>query len=715
MSNPALALTTMLEDPMEVSKQLERTWESFVVNGNLGDKVLRPVVRNSWERCSKYGISPRLLQAQKVLSEQELYQVRMQSEMVEVALPFMEVLGQIISGTNHVAVLCDARGRIVEMVGDAEVQYRAAMINFAVGTDWSEEKAGTNAIGTAIKHQGPIQVFSAEHYCQGWHPWTCSAAPIRDPINKEILGVLDLTGYRTSYQPHTLGIVVAQVSAIERQLHQNDLVRQQKLTNKYLDLSIKRTVDGVLAVDLRGRVTHINEQAAGQLGIDPIQVLGRTLEDFPGLRNAVLQTIQYGEPNRERESQVVESKLQRELQFIGKPVNEEGKLIGALVVLPTISPATGKISGTGNAGSSTGNTKMYAGNTGNNTGNARIYAGNTGINAKGYTARYDFSALLGTNERFVRSVEIAKRAALTDATVLVQGDSGTGKELIAQAIHLASERAPGPFVALNCGALPKELVGSELFGYADGAFTGASKGGKPGKFELANGGTIFLDEIGEMPLEQQVNLLRVLQEKEVVRIGGRQTVPIDVRVIAATNKQLTEEVKKGNFRADLYYRLNVISIRLPTLRERREDIPLLVEYFLEQARKDFGRPGLHFVREAMQLLEDYHWPGNVRELRNVMERSVHMAWGDNITPECLPPELTEVLKVKDVGFTESGLSLEIVEELDSCPGLTMVERVERDMLLKTVKDNGGNMTRAAAQLQMARSTLYRKLKKHGCI
>lgn len=209
MSNPVLAWTTLIDNPREYYRKLERAWDSFVATGKLNDNTLRPLVKESWERCSSYGINPRLLKARTVLSEEELYHTRMQNELAEVAQPFLQVLAETISGTNHVAVLCDANGRILEMVGDAYVQDRAAHMNFVLGSDWSEEGAGTNAIGTAIKLRGPVQVLSAEHYCQGWHPWTCSAAPIHDPIDKEIIGVLDLTGFITSHQPHSLGLVVA--------------------------------------------------------------------------------------------------------------------------------------------------------------------------------------------------------------------------------------------------------------------------------------------------------------------------------------------------------------------------------------------------------------------------------------------------------------------------------------------------------------------------
>jgi transcriptional regulator with PAS, ATPase and Fis domain len=219
------------------------------------------------------------------------------------------------------------------------------------------------------------------------------------------------------------------------------------------------------------------------------------------------------------------------------------------------------------------------------------------------------------------TVEVARMAARSSSNVLIEGESGTGKELFAQAIHNASRRSAGAFVAVNCGAIPRELIASELFGYSEGAFTGAKKGGNPGKFELADGGTLFLDEIGDMPLEQQVALLRVIQDKSISRIGSNQVIPVDVRIICATNKNLLELMQTGRFRQDLYYRLNVINLRILPLRERKEDIPLLFEHFLQQMNQDCRSI---IPNDFTERLLSYDWPGNVRELQNTVERIIHL-------------------------------------------------------------------------------------------
>ncbi|MGQ9532489.1 MAG: sigma-54 interaction domain-containing protein, partial [Desulfotomaculales bacterium] len=306
----------------------------------------------------------------------------------------------------------------------------------------------------------------------------------------------------------------------------------------------------------------------------------------------------------------------------------------------------------------------------------------------GARATFTFRDLVGASPSFRAAVEHARLAVRSEAAVLLEGESGAGKELFAQAIHNEGGRARGPFVAVNCGAIPRELIASELFGYVEGAFTGAARGGRPGKFELADGGTLFLDEIGEMPLDMQVVLLRVLQEKKVVRVGGTQMVPVDVRIIAATNKSLLREVEKGNFRRDLFYRLNIFHIKIPPLRERPGDVTLLARYFLAK-RIPAGRK-LSFHPRTLKVLESYAWPGNVRELENLIERLVHTVKEGTILPEHLPPEIRGSAR-----------------EARSQPDLATVERQE---VLRALGLCAGNVKQAAASLGIARSTLYRKLR-----
>ncbi len=312
-------------------------------------------------------------------------------------------------------------------------------------------------------------------------------------------------------------------------------------------------------------------------------------------------------------------------------------------------------------------------------------------------SRFGFDSILGKSPPMQRLLDQVAQVARTDATVLLQGESGTGKELIARAIHGNSARAEGAFVPVNCAALPETLLESELFGHVKGAFTGAGATRK-GLFEEADRGTIFLDEIGDTTPAMQAKLLRVLQDGEIRRVGSNTPLRVDVRVLAATNKSLEELVRAGAFREDLFYRLNVVSLRVPPLRERREDIAELAHRFLHRTRERLGKPVAEFTREALEVLQRHPWPGNVRELENAVERAVVLCPGDHIRPEDLPPKLLELPAGGGAARTYAGLSL---------------SDVEREHILTTLRDCHGNQAKAAELLRIGRNTLWRKLKEYG--
>ncbi len=316
--------------------------------------------------------------------------------------------------------------------------------------------------------------------------------------------------------------------------------------------------------------------------------------------------------------------------------------------------------------------------------------------------KYTIESIIGSGEKIQWLKMIALRAAKGQSTVLVTGESGTGKELFAQAIHYASNRRHGPFIKINCASIPENLLESELFGYEEGAFTGARKGGKPGKFELANGGTIFLDEIGDMSMPMQAKLLRVLQEREVERVGGTKTSAVDVRVIAATNQDLETMMSQGTFRQDLYYRLNIIALHIPPLRERREDLPELCDALLRKVNRTLQFDVDGVSREAMELLMQYDWPGNVRELENVLERSVNLMdeVGD-ILPEHLPPTMRRPI-------TKPAPSNQ--EDTKELAGI--MEEAEKQAIYKALETAGGNRSQAAKILGIHRSGFYQKLSKY---
>ncbi len=314
--------------------------------------------------------------------------------------------------------------------------------------------------------------------------------------------------------------------------------------------------------------------------------------------------------------------------------------------------------------------------------------------------------MTGTSPPMAKLKEQIKLVAPTSASVLITGENGTGKELVARSIHFSSLRRDKSFIEVNCAAIPEELIESELFGHEKGAFTGAVAQ-KKGKFDLADGGTIFLDEIGDMSLKTQAKVLRILQERKFERVGGTKTVEVDVRVIAATNKNLEGEIKNGNFREDLFFRLNVVPFTVPPLRERKEDIPLLIEHFLLMFRNREGREEKHFSHEAVELMKNYDWPGNVRELKNIIERMVIMTPGGNINIEDLPPYIANVDAGREAIPSKLGNILE-------CSTLREArEEFEKEFILQKLEENNWNISKTAEIIELERSNLYRKMKSYG--
>ena len=313
------------------------------------------------------------------------------------------------------------------------------------------------------------------------------------------------------------------------------------------------------------------------------------------------------------------------------------------------------------------------------------------------SSKYTLNHIVGKSEKIVELKRLAFKAAQTNAPVLLIGESGTGKELFAHAIHYASERRPRPFIRLNCAAIPRDLLEAELFGYEPGAFTGAGSKGKPGKFELAHHGSIFLDEISDLPWEMQPKLLRVLEEKEMERLGGTRLTRFDFRLIAATNENLERYVEEGKFRKDLYYRLNVIPIQIPPLRERKEDIPVIADHLIQTLNKDLGTNVIKISPEVLNIFENYDWPGNVRELANILERILYPIDGDTIQMKHLP------IFLQSLGTASTKLQPTLLKRLK--------ENMEKEALLHAIRISNDNKNKAARLLGIHRTALYKKMKK----
>lgn len=593
-------------------------------------------------------VSPRELAARK----------KRRQNLIETAKPHIKTLYEVVKDSGFIILLTDEEGVILLLCGDPAELERYRDINLVEGAVWSEKEAGTNAVGTAIVLAKPVQVFGCEHYCAIQHNITCSAAPIFD-CGGAMCGVINMSAASEKVHPHTLGMVVAAAKAIENELRIKKALEETVKANEILKTTLISVPEGIVTLDEKGLVVQVNPRTVDIFGINEDNIIGKHVDAVfrctPPLSGVVeTATVMTNvEVLFETNSGAVRCTVNA-----SPIINSSDRVAGAVIVIhgKEIHRLVNEITGA--------------------------------------QAQFTFHSIIGKSPKLNKAKEIARAVAPTNSTVLLLGESGTGKELFAQSIHNASRRK-GAFIAVNCSAIPRTLIESELFGYEAGSFTGASQHGRPGKFERANGGTIFLDEIGDMPLDLQAVLLRVLQEKQVVRVGGFKPIPIDVRVIAATHKDLASMVADGSFREDLYFRLNVVNVVIPPLRERKEDIPLLIDHLLPQISRRLGKTVTCLTDRAIKYLQDYTWPGNVRELENFLERAVVTAKSTVLDVEDMP-EL--VMKSQCVSIPS-----------DELLSLTEIEkRAISNTLLRV-----SNLVEAAKVLGISRSTLYRKIKEYN--
>ncbi len=634
-------------------------WNRFVESGEVPQPV-NPLIKRSWERCLEYNIDYNLVDRTEVLSGTMLKnRIELTSDLVSIATPVMDTLYCALRGTGFTLILADTQGFILKRYIDDGVREVADRVSLREGANWSERSKGTNAIGTSLAEGLPVKIVTCEHYVKENHIIACTAVPIFDD-NGEILGTLDVTSEGKKNHERVFGMVQIAVQNIEKELAILHLKKRFNLYKAKYDGLLDLVGDGTVIVDENGTISEINSSAGQILGINPQDCLGVNIEELFNFNN--MWVLDSG------------SKDMREITVSAKHgpvlVNARARMISDQY---------------GNAG---GILTLTRPNAKENSQNKNI----SEISGPRNIVKYTFDDIIGQSNYFRQVISICKRVARNSSTILLNGETGTGKEMLAQAIHQGSSRGQGPFVAVNCAAIPPELIESELFGYEEGAFTGAKKGGNPGKFELAHGGTIFLDEVGDMPLKTQVSLLRVLQEKQVTRVGGRQPKAIDVRIIAATHRNLLDLARDGLFRQDLFFRLNVVNVNIPPLRARKDDLGLLIGVFLDKYKTLINRPNLDIALETIRKLEEYDWPGNIRELENMIEGLVNVVEDEIITPADLPLYLNETIDTVETVQTATLKELEI------------------DAICRAIRYCRGNLKDAAALLDIGRSTLYRKIK-----
>lgn len=581
-------------------------------------------IQASWERSKGAGVSQALAAAPLVLDEHGLFAAREKTDWLSVAEMVLRSQIELVQESGHVLTLFDAHGHMLYSAGDPHVLETVNDIHFIPGADWSEATAGTNGPGTALATDAPAHVIGAQHFSEAFHAWHCAAVPIHGP-QRDLLGALDLSGPSQRAEPRILQMARMLGFTVEQALLARAFRRQTVVLAKYAELTARYPLDALLALDADGAVL----QATGAARARGLPIRFKVPVGVSGV----------GTPPTSAPWLAGASVY---------PVMEEGTRVGACLV-----QREGK------------RTLRRA-------------------HAAPSSTRYHFEDLIGAGVQ--DAVHFARAAASTSMPVLLEGESGVGKEVLAQAIHAESARRDGPFIAVNCAALSRELVESELFGYVGGAFSGARTEGAAGKFEAANGGTLFLDEVGELPLPAQAALLRALQEGVVTPVGSSQERRVDVRIISATNRGLDDAVKNGTFRLDVLHRLNVISVVIPPLRTRLDDLAALVQHLGAKIEAETGLP-VRLGADVREALLHHAWPGNVRELENVLRRMAVLGREREVT-------------VADLPFTPK--SATVAGAVD----------VQVQRLLEVIH-SARNMAEAAARLGINRSTLYRQLERLG--
>lgn len=562
---------------------------------------------------------------------------------------FMERFFSKIKKKDFLISFLDAEGVVLKVIrlGKEKEFFQEGMVI-------KEKFFGKTALSLSLKNNQDIETIGQEHDLPELKDWACAASPIHEATGN-VRGIIAFSSKVENYPDYALGIVSSLSQVIEKEITWKEISENLKLSKRYLDIISEGAKDGILCLDKEAKILYMNDTAGEILCVDPQKSVGKFVGDIVDFDPVILSVYKTHQAYTDREF-IINSPLMGALHFIKSAVivkDEEGQFAGVVDFFREITRVRKFVT-------------SYI----------------------GAQAKFCFADIIGNSPKLKEAIRIAQIASKSNSNVLILGETGTGKEMFAQAIHYEGLRRAGPFVVINCGAIPRELAESELFGYEPGSFTGADKRGRPGKFELANGGTIFLDEIGELPLDLQVKLLRVLQEKSVTRISGARPIPVDVRVIAASNKDLSIEVDKGNFRVDLYHRLNVIQINIPALRERNEDILLLTKYFIKKLSSKLEKKIVKIDDSFYKPLLNYSFPGNVRELENIIERALNICDGNELNQFHLP---------------------DIILKNDSL--YKSIDKFKRDYLIQTLQNTKWNISKTSKILGISRPTVYNHIKK----
>ncbi len=618
-------------------------------------------IARSWKRCQdEFGLDPAVSPDPHIVERIELVERQEKlSGLLSVAKIEMANLYQQLAGSGYAIMLTDADGVLLNYFGDPSFTHAASKTGMTLGAVWTERHQGTNGMGTCLLEKAPMVIHHHEHYLARNIGLTCSAAPVFDHAGN-LLAVLDASGESQLAQQHTLVLVNMSAQMIENR------VLLQKFGQDYIIRFHSRPEfvdtlnEGVMAFSENGRLLAVNRSAMFQLGYaSATEISGR---DIGEIFNSTLGAlVEHSAKKSFHPIPLFEARRGGRFYAVAQqPEGAAGKFYSAPATQVGVKPAISK------------------------------------------SARTALDELEFGDQAMTYNISCAKRIASRDVAVLLCGETGTGKEMFARALHFSGPRADKPFIAINCASIPETLIESELFGYKQGAFTGANREGQRGKIMQANGGTLFLDEIGDMPFQLQARLLRVLAEREILPLGGDVAQKVDIRLVSATHCDLTEKIAAGEFREDLYYRLQGLTLTMPALRNR-QDKRKLIEHILKLEWG--GLPCIDIDKAALDALCDYHWPGNIRQLRNVLRTMIALGDDTRLTLNDLPQ-----------GFFERGSQPMQKISADAHPqtiALDPLDQAERDVLMRELDLQRWNITNVSRKLKMSRNTLYRKMQKLG--
>lgn len=667
-------------------------WEArkrFLLDGTVSDAV-DPGIAASWRRSAAYGVDAK---ATVLYHDRNMNVLTNGIELLNTRDAYFYLAeAELLSSIGAAIVFTDDHFDVFAIRGNRELKDELRAMNFRFGTNLAESNVGTTALSMSFFSGQEVWVCGSEHYMRALTKYIC-VANCSQANFKSTSGVLypsmiiiPIEKYQEQYRFLFSYILSTHMYRQRSLMNSNYLIY-----NSIINLMTEMNAIHYIALDNDNRIIDLSDGLLNQLSLQYAHVIGSELRTvFPCLA----QTMEEGKLGDSVKMTGCTNIMSPKLgSYYARcvEIRNDGDRIGKVVLMSSV-PLGMKALPTGNHIPATETDAVE-----------RVQMQPQAPHRSAFSAKYTFNDLCGSCQAFNEAVYRAQRVAKSDSSVLILGESGTGKELFAQAIHNASSRRGHPFVSINCAAMPRELISSELFGYVEGAFTGARKNGAPGKIELANKGTLFLDEIGDMPLDLQVHLLKVLEDKAFTRLGDSKSKTVDIRVIAATNQDLNKLVREGAFRLDLYYRLNVFTLELPPLRGRVSDIPQLTRLFIKQCAQRLDKQVSDISPEALGAFMAYSWPGNLRELRNAVESSVNLAMNEEIMLSDIP---TAILRATGIQPENAASNSLLLTELNSAG-----KRAETEMILELMERYNGNKSMVAGKLGISRPALYRKLKK----